>query len=76
MRRVLVVSLGAAAAGLVLFLVQMLVGANYYGEGDSYPPLLALMRDTGSSLLVAGAVVALGSLLVLSLSRLSLRRRP
>jgi uncharacterized membrane protein YhaH (DUF805 family) len=54
------------ALGLVLFVVQALIGANYYGEQDSYPWFLRALQW------IALALVLLS--LPLSMRALSLAR--
>ena len=44
-RRPLLVWAGIAMAlGVVLFVAQALIGANYYGEQDSYPWFLRVLQ--------------------------------
>jgi hypothetical protein len=66
-RRRLILWAGIAMAlGLVLFVVQALIGANYYGEQDSYPWFLRALQW------IALALVLLS--LPLSMRALSLAR--
>ncbi len=43
-RRLLLRAGIAIALGVVLFVVQALIGANYYGEQDSYPWFLRALQ--------------------------------
>jgi uncharacterized membrane protein YhaH (DUF805 family) len=65
-RRLLLWAGTAMALGLVLFVVQALIGANYYGEQDSYPWFLRALQW------IALALVLLS--LPLSMRALSLAR--
>ena len=62
-RRPLLVWAGIAMAlGVVLFVAQALIGANYYGEQDSYPWFLGALQWTALGLVLLSVPLSMRAL--------------
>ena len=62
-RRRLVLWAGIAMAlGVVLFVAQALIGANYYGEQDSYPWFLRALQWTALGLVLLSVPLSMRAL--------------
>ena len=61
-RRLLLWAGIAMAIGLVLFVVQALIGANYYGEQDSYPWFLRALQWTALGLVLLSVPLSMRAL--------------
>ena len=62
-RRPLLVWAGIAMAlGVVLFVAQALIGANYYGEQDSYPWFLRALQWTALGLVLLSVPLSMRAL--------------
>lgn len=61
-RRLLVWAGIAMALGVVLFVAQALIGANYYGEEDSYPWFLRALQWTALGLVLLSVPLSMRAL--------------
>jgi hypothetical protein len=61
-RRLLLWAGIAMAIGLVLFVVQALIGANYYGEQDSYPWFLRALQWIALALVLLSVPLSMRAL--------------
>jgi len=52
----------AMALGVVLFVAQALIGANYYGEEDSYPWFLRALQWTALGLVLLSVPLSMRAL--------------
>lgn len=52
----------AMALGVVLFVAQALIGANYYGEQDSYPWFLRALQWTALGLVLLSVPLSMRAL--------------
>jgi hypothetical protein len=61
-RRLLLWAGIAMALGVVLFVAQALIGANYYGEQDSYPWFLRALQWTALGLVLLSVPLSMRAL--------------
>lgn len=61
-RRLLLWAGIAMALGVVLFVAQALIGANYYGEEDSYPWFLRALQWTALGLVLLSVPLSMRAL--------------
>ena len=61
-RRLLVWAGIAMALGVVVFVAQALIGANYYGEQDSYPWFLRALQWTALGLVLLSVPLSMRAL--------------
>jgi hypothetical protein len=61
-RRLLLWAGVAMALGVVVFVAQALIGANYYGEQDSYPWFLRALQWTALGLVLLSVPLSMRAL--------------